>query len=547
MGDFPRTLGLQNQKQAQALIKALSKSGIHTRWQVIAKKTPLEINNVLNSFAYSVAGQCYNEQQISQYVRLVSSMGFEKTKLAAETPIGSVYCMPIDAVAYRHRNPKATEHLTVFASEGIQTDGTFLVCTITHTPLKGKSYIRIGHFDYAGVNSLSYIPCDKEYQYSVSINELYDRTHRLGRYRDLPQKEVAIRNIPYRTDRLNKVLVALNESGNLRVPVCVMDSGTNYGIKREVLESKLLPNTLTEQGMLGLRYDYTSVQKRTQAREFLEALYRKTGTPGSFAETYKEYADLPLSYARYKMGLDVTPESFTQSIEDLCIYLKVNTNSQTRLYDYLSQTKVPPANLLPLVESAGSSISLAFDFSKLQIQHGGSMPDLRNPSEREKLRYLLESCPKGIDSALYLKQFAGRDVLTDYEHIKPITDPKLLELYGQFPMQEMSQIPMQNVNDFLTYLKENDLSAQDVGQITSQMIKNLSTPGTICKERGIAEYLKLNTVTDTKSLEHIDEIAYHTGKTIENGLDCIMHKGDTLSSLMPPLNPVNVIGNFIDL
>lgn len=99
MGDFPRTLGLQNQKQAQALIKALSKSGIHTRWQVTAKKTPLEINNVLNSFAYSVAGQCYNEQQISQYVRLVSSMGFEKTKLAAETPIGSVYCMPIDAVA----------------------------------------------------------------------------------------------------------------------------------------------------------------------------------------------------------------------------------------------------------------------------------------------------------------------------------------------------------------------------------------------------------------------------------------------------------------
>jgi len=175
------------------------------------------------------------------------------------------------------------------------------------------------------------------------------------------------------------------------------------------------------------------------------------------------------------------------------------------------------------------------------------LPNIDNPSEREKLRYLLESCPKDIDSALYLKQFAGRDILTDYEHAKPITDPKLLELYGQFPVKEMSQIPLQNVNDFLAYLKDNELTAQDFGQITAEMVKNLTTPGTICKERGIAEYLKLNTVTDANSLEHIEEISHHMGKTIDNGLDCVMHKGDTLASLMPPINPINVIGNFIDL
>ena len=188
-----------------------------------------------------------------------------------------------------------------------------------------------------------------------------------------------------------------------------------------------------------------------------------------------------------------------------------------------------------------------FLFYSLQTKHHGMLPNIDNPSEREKLRYLLESCPKDIDSALYLKQFAGRDILTDYEHAKPITDPKLLELYGQFPVKEMSQIPLQNVNDFLAYLKDNELTAQDFGQITAEMVKNLTTPGTICKERGIAEYLKLNTVTDANSLEHIEEISHHMGKTIDNGLDCVMHKGDTLASLMPPINPINVIGNFIDL
>ena len=546
MGDFPRTLGLQNQKQAQALIKALSKSGIHTRWQVTANKTPLEINNVLNSFAYSVAGQCYNEQQISQYVRLVSSMGFEKTKLAAETPIGSVYCMPIDAVAYRRRNPKATEHLTVFASEGIQTDGTFQVCTITHTPLKGKNYLRIGNFDYAGVNSLSYIPCDKEYQYSVSINELYDRTHCLGRYRNLPQKEVAIRKIPYRTDRLNRILVALSKSGNLRVPVCVMDGGTNYGIKREVSSTSILPKSIGETHLLGLRYDYTSSMETKQACEFLETLYKQAGTPDKFIETYKDYADLPLSYARYKAGIDLSGENLKQCVNDLCIYLKVPKERSNFLTNCITQSS-NPIDPLTLVEYNRSSIPYAFDFYTLQIQNNGTLPNLRDLSEKGKLQYLLGSCPKDIDFSLYLKQFAGRDVLTDYQHTKPITDPKLLELYGQFPVKEMSQIPLQNVNDFLTYLKDNELTAQDFGQITAEIVKNLTTPGTICKERGIAEYLKLNTVTDTNSLEHVEEISHHMGKNIDNGLDCVMYKGDTLSSLMPPLNPINVIGNFIDL
>ena len=132
-----------------------------------------------------------------------------------------------------------------------------------------------------------------------------------------------------------------------------------------------------------------------------------------------------------------------------------------------------------MAEYAGSNIPSALNFYTLQIQHNGVLPNLQDPSEREKLRYLLESCPKDIDSSLYLKQFAGRDVLTEYQHTKPITDPKLLELYGQFPVKEMSQIPLQNVNDFLSYLKENDLSVQDVGQITSQMVKNLTVKSNV--------------------------------------------------------------------
>ena len=33
-------------------------------------KTPLEINSVLLSFSYGVAGQCYDEIQIQRYVNL---------------------------------------------------------------------------------------------------------------------------------------------------------------------------------------------------------------------------------------------------------------------------------------------------------------------------------------------------------------------------------------------------------------------------------------------------------------------------------------------
>ena len=95
-----------------------------------------------------MGGQCYDETQIQRYVQLVSKMGFEKTKLAARTPIGSVYCMPIDAVAYRRWNPKSKEHLTVFVSEGIMPNGRFLVSTITHTPLRSKNSLVVQHVDY---------------------------------------------------------------------------------------------------------------------------------------------------------------------------------------------------------------------------------------------------------------------------------------------------------------------------------------------------------------------------------------------------------------
>lgn len=122
-----------------------------------------------------MGGQCYDETQIQRYVQLVSKMGFEKTKLAAKTPIGSVYCMPIDAVTYRRWNPKSKEHLTVFVSEGIMPDGRFLVSTITHTPLRSKHSLVVQHVDYPGVDSISYIPCDSNYQYTVSIDELHDR------------------------------------------------------------------------------------------------------------------------------------------------------------------------------------------------------------------------------------------------------------------------------------------------------------------------------------------------------------------------------------
>ena len=124
-----------------------------------------------------MGGQCYDETQIQRYVQLVSKMGFEKTKLAAKTPIGSVYCMPIDAVAYRRWNPKSKEHLTVFVSEGIMPDGRFLVSTITHTPLRSKSSLVVQHVDYPGVDSISYIPCDSNYQY-INIAPIYRRCAR---------------------------------------------------------------------------------------------------------------------------------------------------------------------------------------------------------------------------------------------------------------------------------------------------------------------------------------------------------------------------------
>ena len=545
MADFPRTLGLQAQKQAQALIRALGKSGVHLRWRAASGKTPLEINNVLNSFAYSVAGQCYDETQIQRYVQLVGKMGFEKTKLAAETPIGSVYCMPIDAVAYRRWKPKSKEHLTVFVSEGVMPDGRFLVSTITHTPLRSKNNLVVKPIDYPGVDSISYIPCDSNYQYTVSINELHDRLKSRGRYASLPTKECAYKVQSYRPDRLNKLLLTLNKSGSIYTPLCIMDGGTSYGISREVSASNVLPKEVANAGLLGLRYDYTNSREVNRAREALEVLYKQSGTPAKFVEAYKHYADLPLSYVRYKIGIDTSPENLETCINDLSAYLKINDKQKSSILATVSHNDVSdPLNLL---KYGKEQIPFVFDFFKLQSQNHGVLPNLQEPSEREKLRYLLESCPKDMNSALYLKQFAGRDVLTDYQHTKPITDPKLLELYGQFPVKEMSQIPLQNVNDFLTYLKDNELSAQDFGQITAEMVKNLTTPGTICKERGIAEYLKFNTVTDTNSLEHVEEISHHMGKNIDNGLDCVMHKGDTLSSLMPSLNPVNVIGNFIDL
>ena len=547
MSSFSQTLGVQNQKQAQSLIKALGKSGVHLRWRVISGKTPLEINTVLSSFAYSVAGQCYDEMQIQRYVQLVGKMGFEKTKLAAETPIGSVYCMPIDAVAYRRRNPTSTEHLTVFVSEGIMPDGKFLVNTITHNPRQSKNCLLVKPVDYACVNSISYIPCDRGYQYFLSIDELYGRMNRQGKYASLPIKEQAIKVEPFRQVKLNQLLQKLNISGATYAPVCVMDGGVSYGIKREVATSTLLPETLKYQGLLGMRYDFMSVKERNQAREALEVLYKQSGTPAKFVEAYKHYADLPLSYARYNLGIDTSLENFERCINELCTRTRVSSTTK----EYLKETIIPnlPSNadLPSLATYAGSNVPGVLSFYSLQTQHHGMLPNIDNPAEREKLRYLLESCPKDIDSSLYLKQFAGRDVLTDYQHAKPITDPKLLELYGQFPVSEMSKIPLHNVNEFLAYLKDNELSAQDFGQISAEMVKNLTTSGTICKERGIAEYLKINTVTDTNSLEHIEEVAHHMSKNIDNGLDCVMHKGDTLASLIPPLNPINVIGNFIDL
>lgn len=546
MSSFPQTLGIQNQRQAHALVKALVTSKFLSKWRAIWGKTPLEINGVLLSFSYGVAGQCYDEIQIQRYVNLVERMGYEKTKLAAQTKIGSVYCMPIDAVAYRRINPKRTEHLTVFVSEGVKPDGTFSVCTITHTPLQSTSNVTVGPRDYAGVSSLSYIPCDRKYQYSVSINELFDRVHRRGRYASLPLKEHARMVAPFQTFQLNKLLTALSKNGNIQVPLCIRDGGVGYGLKQEILASTILPEELTRTQLFELRFDKTSIEARTQAREFLETLYKQAGTPNKFIETYKDYADLPLSYARYKAGIDISKTNLKECMSDLCTYLKVPKKNSEFLTNCVTQSSnaIDP---LTLVEYNRTSIPYAFDFYTLQIQNNGALPNLRDLSEKGKLQYLLGSCPKDVDSSLYLKQFVGRDVLLDYQNAKPITDPKLLELYGQFPVAEVSQISLQNVNNFLTYLKDNELSAQDFGQITAEMVKNLTTPGTICKERGIAEYLKLNTVTDANSLEHVEEISHHIGKTIDNGLDCVMHKGDTLASLMPPLNPINVIGNFIDL
>jgi len=175
---FPQTLGIQNQRQAHALVKALVTSRIPSQWRTSSGRSAAEINNVLNSFANSVAGQCYSEREIQSYIHLVEHMGYEKTKLAAETRLGTVYCMPIDAVAYRRIKPVSTEHLTVFVSEGIKTDGTFSVCTITHTSLQSKAYIEVTNREYSGISSKSCIPCDKKYRYNVSIDELFDRERR---------------------------------------------------------------------------------------------------------------------------------------------------------------------------------------------------------------------------------------------------------------------------------------------------------------------------------------------------------------------------------
>ena len=174
-------------------------------------------------------------------------MGFEKTKLAAKTPIGSVYCMPIAAIAYRRWNPKSKEHLTVFVSEGIMPDGRFLISTITLTPLRSKHSLVVQHVDYPGVDSISYIPCDSNYQYTVSIDELHDRLKSRGRYASLPTKERAYKVQSYRTDRLNKLLLTLNKSGSIYTPLCIMDGGTSYGISREVSASNVLPKKNAKQ------------------------------------------------------------------------------------------------------------------------------------------------------------------------------------------------------------------------------------------------------------------------------------------------------------
>ena len=362
MSSFPQTLGTQNQKQAQALIKALSASGLHLRWKSAYDKSPLEINSVLNSFAYSVAGQCYDETQIQRYVQLVGKMGFEKTKLAAETPIGSVYCMPIDAVAYRRRNPTSTEHLTVFTSEGVMPDGKFMVNTITHNPRQSKNCLLVKPVDYTGVNSISYIPCDRGYQYFLSIDELYGRMNRQGKYASLSSKEQAIKVEPFRQVKLNQLLQKLNISGATYAPVCVMDGGISYGIKREVATSTLLPESLKYQGFLGLRYDFMSIRERTQAREALEALYQQSGTPAKFVEAYKHYADLPLSYARYNLGIDKSPENFERCINELCIRTRVSSITKEYLKDTIIPNLPSNADLPSLATYAGSNIPGVLSF-----------------------------------------------------------------------------------------------------------------------------------------------------------------------------------------
>ena len=544
---FPQTLGIQNQRQAHALVKALVTSRIPSQWRTSSGRSAAEINNVLNSFANSVAGQCYSEREIQSYIHLVEHMGYEKTKLAAETRLGTVYCMPIDAVAYRRIKPVSTEHLTVFVSEGIKTDGTFSVCTITHTSLQSKAYIEVTNREYGGISSKSCIPCDKKYRYNVSIDELFDRVNKRNKYANLPLKEQATLADSYPQGALNKLLIKLNQAGNTSIPLCVMDGGVSYGIQNELNISSTLSKELTQLGMFGLRYDYANSVERAKAVQFLEKLYDKAGTPEKFAEEYRRYADLPLSYAHYRIGLDTTEQSLQKCISDLCVYLKAPKGQADIIISYMTSTQTRDDTQTLLSYARATTVPHAWEFFTLQAEHNGILPDLKSPHEREKLRYLLGGCPQGIDSSLYLKQFAGRDVIKEYANIKPITDPKLLELYGQFPVSEMSQIPLQNVNTFLSYLKENDLSAQDVGQITSQMIKNLTTPGAVSQERGVAEYLKLNTISDAKSLEHLEDISKHVSSSLDSGLDCIMHKGDKLESLMPPINPINIIGNFINL
>ena len=544
MSSFPQTLGIQNQRQAHALVKALVASKILSKWQT-SGNTISEINTVLNSFANSVSGQCYSEQEINQYVHLVERMGYDRTKLAAETKIGTVYCMPIDAVAYRRINPKSKEHLTVFVSEGIKTDGTFSVCTITHTSLNSVNKLVIDSHDYSGINSVSYIPCDRKYQYNVSIDELFNRIHKKGKYANLPPKEQARMVVPYKANRLNRLLITLHQTGATETPLCISDGGVSYGIKQEISASRL-PDILTNTSLFGLRYDHTDITERQNAIEVLETLYNRTGTAEKFIKEYKIYANLPLSYARYKIGIDTTDKNVKQCIEDLCVYLKAPKGQATDIIDYMTKSTIKLDAHMLLEYARNTAIPHAWDFFTLQVENRGIIPDLSSPHEHEKLRYLLSACPNGVDPSLYLKQFAGRDVILEYKLAKPITDPELLKSYGQFPTSEMSQIPLQNVITFLSYLKENKLAAQDVGQINSQMINNLLSPGQIAKERGIEEYLRFNTITDTNSLEHLKDISKHVSNTIDNGLDCILHKGDKLSTLMLPINPMGM-GNFIDL